>query len=66
VQENCKKYDFVIEYHDELSAADIGEYVMKLGQNQYIDGNINGNIANSKICQLFLQGIILVHVLGAK
>ena len=46
VQENCKKNDFVIEYRGKsVSATDIGEYVMKLGQNQYIDGNIKGNIA---------------------
>ena len=45
VEENCKKDDFVIGYHGKFVSATIGEYVMKLGRNQYIDGNIMGNFA---------------------
>ena len=46
IQENCKKNEFVIEYRGKsVSSTDIGEYVMKLGRNQYIDGNIKGNVA---------------------
>lgn len=45
LEEICRKNDFVIEYCGRSIPPKVGEYVMKLGPNKYIDGNIKGNFA---------------------